>query len=255
MTVYRVLPYKMGSRSAKALADALDARLVFPNRRYRPRGDHVIINWGFGGEVRWSVGMPTGARLVNSPSAVSVASAKLRTFQRFDEGGVATVPFTPDKAVARGWLDAGHSVVARTLTRASGGRGIVLVDPGGDLPPAPLYTRYVKRRAEYRVHAMNGEVFDFTQKKRTYAEDEVDWCIRNHDRGWIFARLGVELPRAIPPLAVQAVASAGLDFGAVDVLDRSERSGGPLVLEINTACGLEGTTLERYARAIQENYS
>jgi len=250
MTKYRVLPYKMGSRSARLLGRTLGGFCVYPRRRYRPRGDHVIINWGFSGEASWFNRMrETGAVLLNPPSAVAAASDKLRAFRAFDEAEVRAVPFTTDPTLARQWLADGKSVVCRTLTRASGGRGIIITDPGDDLPAAPLYTKLLKKRAEYRVHCTRGEVFSSAMKRRTYrvADEDVNWRIRNHDNGWIFARQGIALPPHVGEVAQQAVAALGLDFGAVDVLEKRD---GAYVLEVNTACGLEGTTLDDYVNFI-----
>ena len=49
--------------------------------------------------------------------------------------------------------------------------------------------------------------------------------------------------------SVAAVRSLGLDFGAVDVVERQNKA---YVLEVNTAPGLVGTTLEKYVDAIRE---
>ena len=50
--------------------------------------------------------------------------------------------------------------------------------------------------------------------------------------------------------AVKAVNSLGLDFGAVDICEDEE--GNPYVFEVNTAPGIEGTTVEKYHTAFIE---
>ena len=47
-------------------------------------------------------------------------------------------------------------------------------------------------------------------------------------------------------IAVNAVKALGLDFGAVDII-YNEKENQYYVLEVNTAPGLEGTTLIKYA--------
>jgi glutathione synthase/RimK-type ligase-like ATP-grasp enzyme len=47
-----------------------------------------------------------------------------------------------------------------------------------------------------------------------------------------------------------AVAALGLDFGGVDVI-WNERRQMAYVLEVNTACGLEGQTVNDYAEAFR----
>lgn len=69
--------------------------------------------------------------------------------------------------------------------------------------------------------------------------------MRNHANGFIFAHEGVDIPDDVKELAVGAVAALDLDFGAVDLIQT--KMGKWYVLEVNTACGLAGTTLKKYA--------
>ena len=48
-----------------------------------------------------------------------------------------------------------------------------------------------------------------------------------------------------------AIKALGLDFGAVDII-YNEAEDQHYVLEVNTAPGLEGTTLQKYTEAILE---
>lgn len=118
---------------------------------------------------------------------------------------------------------------------------------------APLYVKYIKKQQEYRVHVFNGSVIDVQRKMRRTdtPTEEVNWKIRNHSNGFIFGREGVELPTSATDMCVAAVQAIGLDFGAVDVI-YNERSDTYYVLEVNTACGLIGTTLDKYKTAILE---
>ena len=78
--------------------------------------------------------------------------------------------------------------------------------------------------------------------------------IRNHTNGWIYARSDVAIPDMLCPIAIQAVNLLGLDFGAVDIGHRIIDNKF-FVFEVNTAPGLEGTTLDKYAKAIYNYYS
>ena len=245
----RLEPYKLASASSKAMAGALGVLRVTP-KQLRKYGEFpLLINWG-ATERRFP-----NARYINNPEAVARACNKQASFEAMERGGVPTVPHTCEKATAQAWLEDGHSVVARRLLRANSGRGIVLVSPDGGetLPTAPLYTRYVKKADEYRVHVVGDTVVDFAQKKkRTEVDNEdVNYQIRNACNGWVFCREGVDPPDAVRDASVAAVRALGLDFGAVDVgwNTKEER---PAVYEVNTAPGVEGTTLERYREAFVE---
>jgi D-alanine-D-alanine ligase-like ATP-grasp enzyme len=48
-----------------------------------------------------------------------------------------------------------------------------------------------------------------------------------------------------------AIKSLGLDFGAIDMI-YNERRNQYYVLEVNTACGLTGTTLDKYVEVFKE---
>ncbi len=74
--------------------------------------------------------------------------------------------------------------------------------------------------------------------------------IRVYNRGWVFTRNGVLLPDAVKLASVAAVKSLCLDFGAVDIGYRIS-TGKAAVFEVNTAPGIEGTTLKKYAAALK----
>lgn len=241
-------PYKAGSESAKALAAAIAAqRLKLVGSKFKARPDRVVINWGCSKlppEVM-------KCRVINHPDAVATAANKLKAFQAMLDN--ARIPsFTTDRAVVYEWLRDGFTVVARTILNGNSGAGIVLIEPNGkdEVVDTPLYVKYVPKKQEYRIHVRDGEVVDVQRKARRkdLADDLVNWKIRNHDNGFIFARNDVVCPEDVTEQAVAAVKAIGLDFGAVDVIfnDKEKKA---YVLEINTAPGLSGTTLEGYAAA------
>ena len=145
-------------------------------------------------------------------------------------------------------------VVCRHLLRSNSGRGIEIIDPGVDIPDAPLYTEYVKKASEWRVHVAFGNVIDVTRKIKDPTREVTNWQVRNHDNGFIFVRESGEPPcQSIITHALKAVDLLGLDFGAVDVIwnQHQERA---YVLEVNTAPGLDGeTTLNAYTKAIKQH--
>jgi hypothetical protein len=164
------------------------------------------------------------------------------------------VPWTVDMAQVRTWLMEGHLVVSRTILTGSGGMGIHVAEGArADVVEAPLYTRYVKKSAEYRVHVFRDSVIRVQEKRRKRGVP-INTAIRNHQNGWVFCEVADPqvLPHmlAVPTMAVGATNALGLDFGAVDMI--YNRHHGWYVLEINTAPGLEGSTLTAYANAVRE---
>lgn len=252
-----ILPYKAGSASAKALSNSLGAkRIKKTGSLFKPLTRNgtpkVVINWGCT-EVNPVV---QGARILNTFESVYNACNKLNALTVLEECGVDVPKFTTDQDEAKTWLEQGKLVVERHLLRANSGRGIRIVDKIEDLQYAPLYTQYIKKQSEYRLHAMGGEVFDIQQKRRSteVPDGDVNWQVRNTAGGFIFARDNVELQpitEEVKQMCATAVRSLGLDFGAVDLVYNKQQNK-MYVLEINTACGLQGTTLEKYTDKFKE---
>ena len=180
-----------------------------------------------------------------------LATDKLRTFQKFQEAEFKDVPeWTTDRQQAATWLEAGGVAMCRTILNGHSGRGIVVAERADQLVPAPLYTLYVKKKKEFRVHVGFGVVVD-VQEKRQRREDntnaEREFRVRNLQTGWVYCREQINEPRLLRETACGAIDALGLDFGAVDLI-YNEKQDRVYVLEVNTACGLEGTTLENYAQ-------
>jgi len=236
----------MGSKSAKALSEALGIKRIRHNGRYVHRNGNRILNWGCGALPNV---ITNDNGFINSPRKVEIAGNKLLAFRAMD-GLVAIPEYTTSKAKVREWQQAGDRVVVRKLLRGSGGDGIVLLETDDDIPNAPLYTRYVKKRDEYRVHVVDGQVIDFAKKMVREGSEGNNFQVRNFHNGWIFARGGAELPEDVLQQSFKAIAALGLDFGAVDV-GYNVREGKATVYEVNTAPGLEGATITSYATAFR----
>ena len=239
-----IYPYKMSSGSARFLARSLGAIRVFPDRNYRPRKRDVIVNWGSSTIPKWEDS--NWYAFLNNPRAVAVACNKLKTFEKLQEHGVSTVPFTTTQREASQW----DNVVIRHTLNGHGGEGVEL-GHGHDLPQAGLYTKLVESVGEYRVHVFNGLVIDYCKKLRTVDNMPVSaetFYIRSHDHGWIFTRNNLTQLDRIKRIAVYAIDALGLDFGGVDIIRDS--NGDVFVLEVNTAVGMAKTTLEKYTDAV-----
>ncbi len=263
--VFKVLPHNPRSQSAKALAKVLDCHRLSHSGRWTVEegNSHVqVINWGMSAEQA-NRDTNLGSRIIyintlNNPNHVKTAAHKIRSFERLSEAELPTCQWTTDITTAQDWLEMEYGVVERHRVTGHSGQGIRLVrDYDEGLQRAPLYTRYINKRAEYRVHVFRGRVIDFQQKRRRLSHDNPNWQIRNHVNGWNFARtfspeISDEVRSDIQLRAIQAVAAMALDFGAVDIVTSGTDK--PYILEVNTAPGLEGTTLYAYADAFANHY-
>lgn len=235
----KIYPYKAGSRSARALADALGGRVLRrEGSTYRERERDTIINWG-------ASAVPFG-RVLNRPDAIARASNKLTTFNTLR--GVCSIPdfwVNPDDIP-----NDAFPIVCRTVLSGHSGAGIVIADTRGDLVRSPLYVKYVKKQDEYRVHVgIRGNeesIIAIQRKARRNDVENPNWQVRNHANGFVFVRNDVNPDPSVIEQAKLAVRTLGLDFGACDIIWNA-REGRAYVLEINTACGLEGQTVEDYA--------
>lgn len=243
--------YNQGSHSARNLKRYFRdsgwlCKILHERTRYRYRAGDVVLNWG---RPERRVPMTFSYNL-NPPTSVFNASNKVRTFQRLQEAGVNIPEWTTDREVARGWWNEGATVLARHLTSGNSGRGIEIIEPeSGGISRAPLYTKYVKKQSEFRVHVFNGLAIDVQEKRkvRDYPGD-INTKIRSHDNGWVFCREDVNLPEEGRQEAVKAVRALNLDFGAVDLIWNRRRNM-YYVLEVNTAPGLEGESIPLYGNA------
>ena len=254
-----ILPYKMASASAKALADELGIRRIrSEGSRFRGKEDKVVINWGCS-EVSEEVSKCT---IINPPHKVALASDKLKFFQQVidynDElydsdddvnySDLVNIPdFTSSFRVAKSWVCAGRVVVERHKLTGNSGEGIRISECVEDLQEAPLYVQYIPKKQEYRVHVAGGRVVDLQRKARRHdvPDEDINWRVRNHDNGFIFQRNDLAVPPQVSEQAIAACKTCELDFGAVDII-YNERQQKAYVLEINTAPGLTGQTLEGY---------
>ena len=244
----RVIPYKKGSQSAKLIAKGLTQALGYKVWRGPPKPFSLNLSWG-----NHVVGV---GKWINHPAKLHAASNKLTTFKALEAAGVSHVPYTTSKESAEGWSKDGETVFART-THGQGGSGITVVAAGEVLPNMPLYTQYVKKKKEFRVHVVGGQVIDVQQKRKKVDvkhETLEAELIRNHANGWVFCHEEVVEPDGLRALGIAAVAAVGLDFGAVDII-YNEYQNKCFVLEVNSAPGLCDTTCGKYVQAFVSKYS
>ena len=255
-----VLPYKVGSESAKTLAKLLNLkRMRLEGSSVTDSPNKTIINWG---NSTTDLSHLPSVKVVNKSYAVNWASDKLRFFTQISGynamgNEVVNIPdWTTRKSEANDWYRDGHDVVCRAVLQGHSGEGLSIakfdedVQPSDAIPASKLYTKYVKKRDEYRVHVMGDTPFFVQRKAMTNVSSDVNWQVRNVANGFTFVVNNLNPDDKVLRQAVLAVKAIGLDFGAVDVV-WNERRQEATVLEVNTACALQSETNQaRYKEAL-----
>lgn len=260
-TRIRVLPYGP-SDSVRELTSAINTKiqelrlnanvmsLVSEGSRYRSRVGDIVVNYG---NRRYNDSFFGGATVLNSVVALNRAANKVAAFNALRLAEVKTVEYTTDRELALNW-NQNEIVYERGTLTGHSGEGITVRLPREGIADAPLYTKGIQGpRREWRVHVFEG-VITYVQKKirrngyrdlSTYRED-----IRNHHTGWVYSSNFQDAPPdQVLIQAHKAVSALGLNFGAVDLISKNTNA---WVLEVNTAPGLTGTTLETYTHNIVE---
>lgn len=267
-----------GSSSARNLQRSLLAAGINATRAIATsvrhcRGERDVINLGVSAE-------PTRFRqrsiiMSNSLAGVARCQHKFDTFLALMGARVPTLQFIgriyagqtllPRNPVVP-WLEEDGKVVVRHTATGHSGAGIQIfrqqqLAQGEAIPNAPLYTRYFRKQAEYRVHVAFGKVILVQQKKKRNGFADLEApnkeLVRTHGNGWVFAINDLAstergYDEELKALAIDAANAVGCNHCAVDVLVNHDTHQ-MAVCEINSCPALEaGSTLEAYTNAFRE---
>lgn len=231
------------------------------NRAWSVWDMDVLVNWGCSVPPDWEY-HGSNMKWVNTPAMVGHNADKVRWFRNTSAN--QTVPYTTSREVVESWLSNGARVAARTLTRAHSGRGLVVLHPGDDVVPAPLYTKLIRGTnvREFRAIVDRGGVVHWKRKRRRRGlEYEGNAAlVRSRANGWVYTIEDVWSDCA--PGAEGSIRSAvahdvgsmfindELDFGTYDFLADTQ-TGEVWALECNTAPGLSSpSTMEAITSCI-----
>jgi len=240
----RVQVYGNGkSKSARVLAKALGInRLKVKGSKFVPKTTDVILNWG----------MPQnelqGVKYLNPIDSIRIASNKLKTLITLQEKGISIPKYCTDVLdldMEHKYYARGGTYYARHTLSGHSGRGIEVFNVGEceTIPDAPLYVEAIDKKYEYRVIVVNGVACDVkAKKKKNFWTGDRDENVWNHSNGYVFARNVGTFPCNLKQLGVDSVEALGLHYGAVDIIEDNE--GVLYVLEVNTAFGIDGSTID-----------
>lgn len=224
VTKFRLLSNNLKSQSLKLLAEGLSAKLgykVFRGRFQKPNRTHLRY-----GDLK----------------------SKIEQYRWFEEKDIPALTYTTSYADACAWASEGDVVVCRHLTRSSEGKGIVIAETPGEVEVAPVYTKYKKKKREFRIHVFKEQVIHVLEKRRKQGV-ECDSKVRNTANGYVFCSENVEEPEGLRELALKASKVTQSDFKGVDI-GYNEKKNELFVIEVNSAPGIQGTNVQRYVDVI-----
>lgn len=179
---------------------------------------------------------------------------KCAQYSWFTDNGICCPEYTYARSTAVDWISSGSVVFCRTLTRASEGRGIVVAETVDQLVDAPVYTKYTKKKREFRVHIFKDKIVQVVEKRRRSGwQGDRDVRIRNTANGYVFCRNIDNEPVGLRELALQASHVTNSDFRGVDI-GYNELKDQLFVIEVNSAPGVEGSNVTDYVNTIMEYY-
>lgn len=216
----------LSSQSLKRIAQALSARVgykVLRTKRFNPR------------RTQYAYG-----NLID----------KCSQYRWFSANDISCPEYTFNRSTATDWISNGFVVFCRTLTRASEGKGIVVAETVDQLVAAPVYTKYTKKKREFRVHIFKDKVVQVVEKrKRSGWDSDRDTRIRNTANGYVFCRTVDNIPSGLQELALRASKVTDSDFRGVDI-GYNEKKDQLFVIEVNSAPGVEGSNVTDYVNTI-----
>jgi len=219
-----------GSASLKLLANALTDKLGYKVlRSVRPRANREHLKYGHSVD-------------------------KLTQYQWFKEQGLSALEFTTDPFQAAAWLSIDKTTVfGRRYLNSSCGKGIIVLEPENihsGVGNYPVYTKYKKKRREFRVHVYKDQVVAVTEKRRRSGfEGQRDTKIRNLENGYVFCQTVANEPVGLRDLALSASKVSSSDFKGVDI-GYNERNNDLFIIEVNSAPGIQGSNINAYVNAI-----
>lgn len=255
----RIFRRDVGYSVAKLLEEKLGKRINITDDETKLNNYNSIgICWGR------SKGQDLYNNIYNRPFAIKNCVNKDRTYSILSLHSLPIPEFTLSKEVGFNFIKNGGCVI-RHLVNGKGGEGVeVVLDTNKYksalmFPDAPLFTKFFDKTHEARYHVFSDEILQIVEKKRMGAIKreannilELNPHVRNYANGWVLVKNDINPALNMVNLkstAILAIKKMGLLFGAVDMMVKLNDQGDLLdyaITEINTAPGIEGSTLELY---------
>lgn len=179
---------------------------------------------------------------------------KVTQYEWFKSQSLPALDFTTSQSEAKTWANEKQAVFCRTLTKSSEGKGIAVATSPEEVVYAPVYTKYKKKKTEFRVHLFRHVVVAVLEKRiKTGWLGEKNTQIRNTKNGYVFCQQNVKEPEGIRELAIKASYVTSSDFAGVDI-GYNEKKNELFIIEVNSAPGITGSNVEKYTNTILTLY-
>lgn len=180
---------------------------------------------------------------------------KLAQYEWFKQQGLSALEFTQSEGTAVHWIQQGNTVFGRKTLNGSEGHGIVIIDKINDLVDCPVYTKYKKKKMEFRVHIFKDKLVTIVEKRKKQDwEGPSDSRIRNLANGYVFCQeltIDAAMQKRVADFAVKCAKVTASDFKGVD-LGYNAYNDDLFVIEVNSAPGIEGSNVDKYVQVIKE---
>ncbi len=142
-------------------------------------------------------------------------------------------------------------IIARPAKHSKGKNFIILKDLASvknhmDNHPDWYYSAFVDKKQEFRLHVAHGKILNYLEKPNPGA-GKIAWNLAQNGEAFENVKWD-DYNTEICKLAIKAVSTLGLDFGAVDIM--LTKDGKASLLEVNTAGTLASSeySMSRYAK-------
>ena len=225
MLMLQLYSNNIGGASLKLLANSLSEVMGYKVLRTTKKNDKIQLRYGFGVD-------------------------KYSQYNYFKAQGLSALEFTESSVEAIKWIQEEGTVFGRKLLWSSCGKGIVVMEKEEDHVYCPVYTKYKKKKREFRVHIFKDTVVTVTEKRRKTGWIETrNTQIRNLANGYVFCHEIVDEPEGLRELALKAAKVTISDFKGVDI-GYNKKDNCLFVIEVNSAPGIQGKNVQLYTDTI-----
>ena len=243
----------VGAKSCPIIAEEIDAEVISTENGLPPTGTPWVIRWGTIKSID-----PT-LKVVNKSKAIEKSSDKKEFRQVMQSEGLCPktwfslaeftdehygASFVPQKPVQRVLIRPREHSRSESMFLCTGlsEANKAISDIGGSY----YISEFIQKTREFRVMVVQGKVV-WMIEKHPKSEEDVSWgCVEEGTFDYVYwSEWHMDSVRK----ALRAVALAGLDFGAVDVIVDPE--GTAFVLEVNTAPWLSPYYARKIGKALK----